>query len=710
MPRTVREWTLHDEIGRGGMGVVYRATHEILGGDWAVKVIRPELGEDTEVRQRFLSEVMLLKRLHHPNVVEVETPFLEGGQLYLPMEYLSGQSLDALLKGGSGSWDVTDAVFVLRQAAEGIGFAHSQNPAILHRDVKPGNIQILEGSRVKVLDFGLAQTLGDKSITATGKAVGTPAYMAPEVLDGKKATPRSDVYSLGLILYRLLAGRLPYDMPEDDSSIQATFVAVIRGLERGLPDVREFAALTPAALADLTMSTLSRDPAGRPANGADLARLLGRVATRPVLPKPHHKAEYCADSTCLGIDLNSATVIKSVTVDGLGTERKSPMPEIKKSVPNQEDADRSLIGLDLRSVSDKPPEQPVRSASVPTKTERKADSVPVRVGATRKIDPVKVADKPVEVRTVEPNHHRSSRKRHVVPVTIVLSGLAVVAAMAGYWFFYEEPRRVFEQARFDEIPEVEDVGPISAQNVTVPGKAAVISSSLVEWVQIPGGSFQMGSSAGDAESDEKPVHEVSVQSFEMAKTEVTVAQYRKCAEDGACSKPYTGTSCNWEVSGRDNYPINCVNWEQASAYAKWVGGRLPTEAEWEYAARSGGKDRTYPWGNQPATCQNTVMSEGEFGCGKNSTWPVCSKTAGNTDNGLCDMAGNVMEWVQDWYHPSYNRALSIGTASESAFGSRRVFRGGSWVGRASSARASCRAYYVPGINYASLGLRPARSI
>ena len=155
--------------------------------------------------------------------------------------------------------------------------------------------------------------------------------------------------------------------------------------------------------------------------------------------------------------------------------------------------------------------------------------------------------------------------------------------------------------------------------------------------------------------------------------------------------------------------MNCVNWAQAEAFAKWAGGRLPSEAEWEYAARSAGKDQKYPWGNDNATCKKAVISDGGDGCGKESTWPVCSKTEGNSEQGLCDMAGNVWEWVQDRYHNTYIGAPTDGSAWESPAVSYRVFRGGSWYDIASNARAAFRGGGSPAIRLNDFGLRPVRS-
>ena len=153
--------------------------------------------------------------------------------------------------------------------------------------------------------------------------------------------------------------------------------------------------------------------------------------------------------------------------------------------------------------------------------------------------------------------------------------------------------------------------------------------------------------ADDLGPDVKPRHTVTVNSFEMAKTLVTVEQYKVCVDAKACTVPSAGPDCNWGVPGRGKHPVNCVDWQQAQTFSAWEGGRLPTEAEWEYAARSGGRDQKYPWGDSPPTCEKAVFK----GCGT-GTAPVCSKPAGNTAQGLCDAAGNVWEWMEDRYHPS----------------------------------------------------------
>jgi formylglycine-generating enzyme required for sulfatase activity len=224
-----------------------------------------------------------------------------------------------------------------------------------------------------------------------------------------------------------------------------------------------------------------------------------------------------------------------------------------------------------------------------------------------------------------------------------------------------------------------------------------LASRSLQWVKIPGGSFMMGTSDF---SNTQPAHQVTVHSFEMSKTLVTNKQYQACVKAGAC----TANDDKGQAFDGDDQPVVGVDWNQARAFAKWVGGRLPSEAEWEYAARSAGKDYKYPWGNSDANCDNAVID----GCGWNATAPVCSKPAGNTEQGLCDMAGNVWEWVEDWYHDSYNGAPADGSAWVDPAGSNRVNRGGSWYNVASNARSSNRFYDDPGNEGSNRGFRLAR--
>lgn len=223
-------------------------------------------------------------------------------------------------------------------------------------------------------------------------------------------------------------------------------------------------------------------------------------------------------------------------------------------------------------------------------------------------------------------------------------------------------------------------------------------------ISLPGGTFTMGSNNGDG--DEKPPHSVTVSAFRVMKTEVTVAQYRACheAHPKDCTKPRSMQDeyfCNWGHKDRDNHPINCVDWHQAKAFAAWIGGRLPTEAEWEYAAR-GTEGREYPWGNGPEpSCERAVMA----GCTRSETTPVCSRPAGNTPEGLCDMAGSVWEWVEDRWgnYPGPQEAQHNPLGPEN--GPLRVLRGGSWANVGSNLRGAVRDRRDPTSRFSGQGFR-----
>jgi len=201
-----------------------------------------------------------------------------------------------------------------------------------------------------------------------------------------------------------------------------------------------------------------------------------------------------------------------------------------------------------------------------------------------------------------------------------------------------------------------------------------VEPTVYDMISIPGGQFSMGCSTDDTtacSSDEKPAHTVSISEFQIDRTEVTQAKWAKCVEAGACDKP----NCEYDPTTTPERPVTCVTWKDANAYCTWLGRRLPTEAEWEYAARFN-DGRMYPWGDSAATCTYANMYYNlQEGCGTGSAANVCSKsTKGDSFLGLCDMAGNVWEWVYDYYG-SYS-STSIETDPDGAASGLHLVRGG----------------------------------
>jgi len=248
-----------------------------------------------------------------------------------------------------------------------------------------------------------------------------------------------------------------------------------------------------------------------------------------------------------------------------------------------------------------------------------------------------------------------------------------------------------------------------AEPSPVPRQTAANSSgsSTLEWARIPGGSFQMGCTSGDSEcaSAEKPQHQVSVSGFWMNKTEVTVGAFQRFATANGRSMP--------SDQAGSNHPVVNVDWNDAEAFCSWAGGRLPSEAEWEYAARGGREGSKYPWGN---SISHEEANYGEDQCcaglasGRDqwvNTSPVGSFSANGF--GLYDMAGNVWEWVGDAWHEGYSGAPSDGSPWTSGGDqSRRVLRGGSWFNDPRLLRVSGRSRVDTGYRFDNFGFRCAR--
>ena len=228
------------------------------------------------------------------------------------------------------------------------------------------------------------------------------------------------------------------------------------------------------------------------------------------------------------------------------------------------------------------------------------------------------------------------------------------------------------------------------------------------WVEIPGGSYMMG--GDELTAAEMPVHEVAIATFEMTRSEVTAGQYARCFDDGTCTAPETGSRMTWEVAVKVHHPANGVTWFQANDFCVWAGGRLPSESEWEYAARSGGADLKYPWGDVDPTCDFCIMDEeeGSQGCGTGGTEAVCAVSAGNTEEGLCDMAGNVYEWMMDTWHPTYDGAPTDGSAWIDGTSADWAIRSGSYRSVSDVSALQTRGRLPYGTSEPDLGFRCAR--
>jgi serine/threonine-protein kinase len=263
-------YDLDREIGRGGMGIVYRAVDRRLKRAVAVKVLPPDLAFRADIRSRFLQEAETSAQLSHPNIVPIFTVDEREGLVFFVMAFIDGQTLAQRLKATPGPMPVPDALAILREVGSALAYAHAHG--VIHRDIKPDNILLAaDGSRALVTDFGIARAVtsnSDSRLTATGVAIGTPAYMSPEQCSGdKEVDGRSDLYSLGVVAYQMLCGSLPFTGGN-------TATLLVKQLSETPVPLRQRCPTVPEGVAAAVMRLLAKDPSARfPDANAFLAAL-----------------------------------------------------------------------------------------------------------------------------------------------------------------------------------------------------------------------------------------------------------------------------------------------------------------------------------------------------------------------------------------------------------------------------------------------------
>lgn len=267
------KYEIIDRIGRGGMAEVYRGYHPALDRYVAVKLLHPFLADDPEFKDRFENEARNVAKLKHPNIVQVYDFEYdsEGESYYMVMELINGPTLKDNLFDLSSSeewFPVAESIRVVRHAAEALAYAHQRG--MIHRDVKPANLMLDEDQRVVLTDFGIAKIVTGTQFTASGGMVGTPAYMAPEQGLGEAGDERSDIYSLGVILFQLVTGRLPFDA-------DTPLGIILKHLNEPVPSPHEFNPDIPEDLENIICCALAKDPADRYQSAAEMAYDLERL-------------------------------------------------------------------------------------------------------------------------------------------------------------------------------------------------------------------------------------------------------------------------------------------------------------------------------------------------------------------------------------------------------------------------------------------------
>ena len=662
MPRFPRGTILFEKyrvdalLGKGGFAEVYLVTHQHLRTLRALKVLTRSGGVTTgalhQAAERFRLEARLGARFaeerHIVRVYDFEED-RQAGLLGLVMEYLPGGTLKKRLRKAREQGLPGLAVdFVIRTAYHAaLGLAALHRAELVHRDIKPANILYDAKGNAKIADLGVAQIehgitrrseLGDTA----PRHPGTPEYMSPEqAAHVAYLSPSSDIYSLGVVLFEALTSkRYKHVRPGTRAS-------------RFRPDI-------PAWLDDLLARMLAEDPKARPWDGAELATLISSRLREPrTAPTTTEKAlATTLDETWERDRTEIATEYDSKTYD----------------------AGLSAVGPPRAAPPSGPPPagrpRPPRGPS-PGPWHRGPTPPPASPGKAR----------------------APSRTKMGLGIAL---GMALLIVLLGGWLF---TRRAASSAATVSAKTSDSTEPTASSTTPFPtsASASVPSATAVRLLQatatqrlptatlwptptsrpeqkvnpidgavmryIPAGYFTLGltgeqverllphcedsSGCRDLLYASTPSHRAWVDAFWIYQTEVSNEMYRQCVEDGACSPPRRSSSETRSNYYRNptyaHFPVTMVSWYQARAYCQWAGGRLPTNAEWEYAAR-GADGRLFPWGNTFPTADRANV-DNVYG----DTVAVDEFASYASPFGVLNMTGNVWEWVEDWWSASYYR-------------------------------------------------------
>jgi len=298
-----------EELGRGGMGKVYRVLDKKLNEEVAIKLIKPEIASDKKTLERFSNELKIARKIVNKNVGRMYHLSEEQGTYYITMEYVPGENLKSSIRR-FGPLPIGKTVFLAEQICEGLAEAHRLG--IVHRDLKPGNIMIDEEGNARIMDFGIARLLKERGITGEGMIIGTPEYMSPEQVEGKDVDHRSDIYSLGVILYEMVTGRVPF---EGDTP----FTIGVKHKSEVPKDPKELNSLVPGDLSRLILRCLEKDKAKRYESTKKLHSELEKIAkgipTEEKIP-PAKKTSTSREIT-VKFSLKKAVVIPVLAFLGL---------------------------------------------------------------------------------------------------------------------------------------------------------------------------------------------------------------------------------------------------------------------------------------------------------------------------------------------------------------------------------------------------------
>jgi serine/threonine protein kinase/formylglycine-generating enzyme required for sulfatase activity len=743
------KYLIEAELGSGGMGEVYKATRMLIGDSVAIKILHSRLADDPQAKERFRREAITATRLRHGNIVALfDVGVIADESLpYLLMELAAGSSLRQII-AENRILPLDFVVAVAAQVCAALGEAHQLG--VVHRDIKPENIVVNRtdtGWQIKILDFGIAKLYDqiDVGFTQDGTALGTPRYMSPEQCLGEQLDGRSDLYSLAIVLYEMLCGTVPF---------KSSTPAAIALSQVQSPPPRP-SSLNPGldpAIEDVVLRCLSKLPNRRPPTAAAFAQEFVNAATNSFkrdVPTLIDVSAYPPKSTPASDDLSPVPHVghqseplrcdddrqpgrmPQIPLGSKQFDSPDPDPAAANSATSQ---NGSADGGDVRSRQGRPNGQVSISSDLPGDLDgydpdkdssfaafdddpavvapgveiapdvRRAvvtldDTVPKPSSEIssfesphgsfaiedRESDPKPESD-PAAITALlvgslevsGPASPKPERERAVVPGWVLVSGVLavlIIGAAGGIWLLREADTNTSTNANG------EPTAPLPAQPAPPAGMAF-----------IPGGEFMMGDDRGDEFS--RPPHKVTVEPFFMDITEVTNEEYKKFIDAVNFRPPPDWNDAHYPVGNTARFPVTGVAWNDAAAYAKWAGKRLPTEEEWEYAAR-GGDGRVYPWGDEwdPTLANAGGTSRGLREVGKGGKSPF----------GMFDMSGNAWEWTS-----TDEKAYPGGRPFDRSSRKRKVIRGGGWQSSRSQATAVNRAVWgVEGEpeGYSSSGFR-----